>query len=122
MANTINIREVTLAQISDSTNEVNAVSGFGTAPITGTKQTRSWAYEPFVLRVTNHPADGGGTGGDAESMALFLSVRHGEPWVMTGHQPEKLIWPLPGAAQAAITTETDAFSCIFPDWDYSTFV
>lgn len=119
MANTIEIREVTLAQISDSTNSVNSI---GTAPIGVVKQSRSSVYEPIVVRVTNHVADDGGTADFAEGMALFCSTRHGEPWVMIGHQPEKLIWPLPGVAQAPITIEVDAFSCIFPDFDYSTFV
>ena len=118
MANTIFIREVTLAQISDSTNTVNTI---GVAPLVNVKQSRASAYEPMVVRVTNHPADDGGVADYVEGMALFLSVRHGEPWKMVGHQTEKLTWPLPGAAQAPIILQTDAFSCIFPDFDYSTF-
>ena len=125
MANTLGILEVTLAQISNETVRPNIASEFGTVPAAGTpivKQTRSWAYEPMVVRVTNHPADDGGTTDNAEGMALFASSRHGEPWMMIGHQTEKLVWPIPGAAQAPITIETDAFSCIFPDFDYTTFV
>ena len=121
MANTLNILERTLAQISNETVRPNLASEFGTVPAAGVKQTRSWAYEPMVVRVTNHPADDGGTTDNAEGMALFCSMRHGEPWMMIGQQTEKLTWPLPGVAQAPIVGETDAFSCIFPDFDYTTF-
>ena len=117
MANTIYIREVTLAQISDSTNTVNTI---GATPIANVKQNRSWSYEPMVVRVTDHVADDGGTAGNAEGMALFCSVRHGEPWVMIGHQPQKITHPLPGVAAAPIATGTD-FSVIYPDFDYTTF-
>tara|TARA_R110002020_G_scaffold95085_2_gene228339 strand:- start:38 stop:406 length:369 start_codon:yes stop_codon:yes gene_type:complete len=121
MANTANILEVTLAQISDATVRPNIAAEFGLAPIAGVKQTRSWSYEPMVVRVTNHPADDGSTGDVTEGMALFQSRRHGEPWIMVGHQTEHLIWPLAGAAPAPITTETDAFQIIYPDFDYTTF-
>lgn len=127
MANTAGIREVTLAQISDKTHQINLASAFGTPPLDGTgnnpdiKQTRSWSYEPLVVRVTDHVADGGGTGNDTESMALFMSIRHGEPWVMVGHQTQKITHPLPGATIAPIATGTD-YSVIYVDFDYNTFV
>lgn len=116
MANTLYIREVTLAQISDSTNTVN---GIGAVPIANVRQNRSWAYEPMVVRVTDHEADAGGTD-VAEDMALFMSVRHGEPWVMVGHQTEKVTHPLPGAVAAPIAAGVN-FSVIYPDFDYTTF-
>lgn len=117
MANTIYIREVTLAQISDSTNTVNAI---GTAPVANVKQARASAYEPIVVRVTDHVADDGGTTDFSEGMALFCSVRHGEPWVMIGHQSQKITHPLPGAVPAPIASGTD-YSVIYPDFDYTTF-
>lgn len=127
MANTAGIREVTLAQISDQTHQINLASAFGTAPVDGTgnnpdvKQTRSWAYEPMVVRVTDHVADDGSTGNATEGMALFLSERHGEPWVMVGHQTQKITHPLPGATAAPIAEGTD-YSVIYVDFDYTTFV
>lgn len=120
MANTVKIREVTLAQISDQTHQINLASAFGTAPITGVKQTRSWNYEPLVVRVTDHVADDGGTTDNVEGMALFCSQRHGEPWVMIGHQPQHIIHPLAGATAAPIASGTD-FSIIYVNYDYSTF-
>jgi hypothetical protein len=120
MANTVNILEVTLAQISNSTVRPNLASEFGLAPITGVKQTRSWSYEPMVLRVTDHPADDGGVTDYVEGMALFCSQRHGEPWVMIGHQTEHLIHPLPGVTNAPIVGAA-SYHTIYPDFDYSTF-
>ena len=117
MSNTLYIREVTLAQISDSTNTVNSI---GTAVVNDTKQSRSSAYEPIVVRVSDHPANDVAATDVVEDMALFLSVRHGEPWCMTGHQPEHLIHPLPGVTAAPIA-DTEAYSIIYPDFDYSTF-
>lgn len=123
MANTLGILEVTLAEISDKTVRPNIAAEFGTPPTAGTpvvKQTRSWAYEPMVVRVTDHVADDGGTTDNAEGMALFCSQRHGEPWVMVGHQTQHIIHPLPGVAAAPIAAGTD-FSVIYVDYDYSTF-
>ena len=120
MANTVNILERTLAQISNSTVRPNLASEFGLAPIADVKQTRTGVYEPMVVRVTDHPADDGGTTDNVEGMALFCSMRHGEPWVMTGHQTQHLIHPLPGVTAAPIIG-ADSYQVIFPDFDYSTF-
>jgi len=120
MANTVNILEVTLAQISNSTVRPNIAAEFGLAPVDGVKQTRSWSYEPMVVRVTNHPADDGGKTDNVEGMALFVSQRHGEPWVMLGHQTEHLIHPVAGVANEPIA-DLLSYQIIYPDFDYSTF-
>ena len=113
MANTLGIVEVTLAEIVDSTNPINVIN---TAVMDNTQ--RSWEYQPLTVRVTDHEADDGGTGDNAEGMALFLSPRHGEAWVLNGKRdmaPEHIIHD--GSLGAAPANAT----VIFPDFDYSTF-
>jgi hypothetical protein len=120
MANNLNILEVTLAEISDSTFGPNVAANFGAVPTAGVKTIRSWSYEPMVVRVTDHVANVVLEEDDPEKMALFLSCRHGNPWELTGHQPQKIIHPLAGVAAAPITTGTN-YSVIYPDFDYATF-
>ena len=116
MANTLNIKEVTLAQISDASHAINVVgSAAGNA--------RASVYQPAVVRVTDHADDDGSTGGVPEGMALFECKRHGEPWCADkGHKIHE-IWPLAGATAAPIVigTDGDTMNIIFPDFDYSTF-
>ncbi len=117
MSNNLNIREVLLSQISDVENTVN---GIGHEVLDGIKQARQSAYEPIVVRVTDHPADTVDEEDDATLMALFVSRRHGEPWIMQGHQTEHLIHPVAGA-EAAVIVDIAAYSVIYPNFDYSTF-
>ena len=102
---------------------MNVAANFGTTPTAGTppiKLARSWAYEPMVVRVTDHVADDGSTGADSEGFALFCSARHGEPWKMVGHQGQHIIHPTPGAVAAPIAAGKD-FSVIYVNYDYTTF-
>lgn len=73
MANTLNILERTLAQVLDSTNDLHTL---------GTTNGRESVYEPLVVRITDHADnDAGETGTDTDKMALFVSQRHGEPFI-----------------------------------------
>ncbi len=117
MANNLNIREVSLAEVSSKANTVNTI---GVAYISNVKQSRVSVYAPMVVRVTNHPANTVAEENDPTKMALFLSQRHGEPWVMVGHQLETLTHPLPGGSHAPIT-DVKAYHTIYPDFDYTTF-
>lgn len=127
MASTLGIKEVTLATISTLTTDVNAVASFGKRENAAGVETANGAvkaaredvYSPMVVRVTNHPADvytGTAPYDKVESMALFLSQRHGEPWVMKGHQPDHIVHR--GAAPIA---DTQAYSVIYVNYDYTDF-
>lgn len=77
MANTLSILERTLAQVGDSTNDLHTL---------GTTNGRESVYEPLVVRITDHKDnDAGETGADTTKMALFLSQRHGEPFLKNEH-------------------------------------
>jgi len=72
MSNTLNILERTLAQVGDSTNTLHVL---------GTTNGRSSVYEPLLVRITDHADDDNTkTGAEADSMAIFVSQRHGEPF------------------------------------------
>ena len=72
MTNTVNILERTLAQVADSTNTVHVL---------GTANGRLSVYEPLVIRITDHDDDDNSKVADeVDSMALFVSQRHGEPF------------------------------------------
>lgn len=71
MANNLSIAERSLAQLADSTNSINVIGGV---------DGRVSAYQPLVVRVTDHDDDTTAEEDDANLMAIFVSVRHGEPW------------------------------------------
>lgn len=116
MANTLNIPERTLAQLSDATNSINVIGG---------TDGRLSAYEPLVVRVTNHQDnDAAEVGTDTTKMAIFHSKRHGEPWMKQANVLETVIH------QATIILVEDVptlqvapanVSCLYPNYDYSTF-
>lgn len=129
MASTLDIKEVTLATISTLTTDVNTTADFGkrenaagTPTANGVvKAARSDVYKPMVVRVTDHVADvytGVAPYDTVESMALFISQRHGEPWCMKGHQPDHIVHD--GAAP--IATPLVPYSVIYVNHDYTTFV
>lgn len=131
MANKLGIKEVTLAQISNKDSDINVAAKFGelmdASNATGTgsahihKATRTSVYDPMVVRVTDHVANTiSHVDKDTDKMALFLSARHGEPWVMVGHQTQHLIHPAPGVTNAPIESGKD-YSIIYPNLDYSKF-
>ena len=73
MANTLNIPERTIAQLSDASNTCNTL---------GAGSLRTQPYQPLVVRATNHvDNDAAETGSDTSKMALFVSRGHGHPWV-----------------------------------------
>ena len=116
MPNTLNIPEVTLAQIADSTTPVNVIN-----PAVTDQSQRVSVYQPLVVRVTDHEADDGGTADYAEGMALFLSSRHGEPWVLNGKRDmatEHILHHSPAGAPVAAPVNA---TVIYPDYDYTTF-
>jgi hypothetical protein len=112
MSNTLGIKEVTLAQISDASHAINVIgSAAGNARLS--------VYQPATVRVTNHADDAGGTA-VAEDMAIFTSKAHGQPWCADKGHKEHIIHPKAGAALAPIASGT-TMNIIFPDFDYSTF-
>lgn len=113
MANTLNILERTLAQISASTNDVHTL---------GTANGRLSVYEPLVVRITDSIYDKAGTGTDADNMALFLSKRHGEPFVLGGNKDAAGQHKVVKAAADPVATPTATnVTVLFPNFDYSTF-
>ena len=116
MANTLGITERTLAQLSDATNSINVIGG---------TDGRLSAYEPLVVRVTNHvDNDTNEVGSNTDKMAIFHSSRHGEPWMKQANVLETVIHqativdvegtPTLQVAPANVT-------CLYPSYDYSTF-
>lgn len=111
MANTLNIAERTLAQMANSTNTINLV---------GPTHPRKSAYQPLVVRATNHADnDGTETGADTDKMAIFKSSRVGEPWEKQNNVLIKKIVQAP-ANLTGFTVDTQV-SVLFPNYDYSTF-
>lgn len=113
MANTLGIPERTLTQLSASTNSINVIGGV---------DGRESAYQPKVVRVTDSAYDNGGTGEDADNMALFHSKRHGEPWVLGGNKDMAVEHRVVEADADPVTNPTDPkVTVLFPNYDYSTF-
>lgn len=111
MANTLNIPERTLAQISESTNSINVIGG---------ADGRLSAYEPLVCRVTDHQDnDAGEVGTDTDKMAIFKSSRHGEPWTKDANVLEHVV--IQADADPVANPTAVNVSVLFPNFDYSTF-
>ena len=109
MANTLNIEERTLEQMADSTNTINLV---------GPTHPRKSAYQPLVVRATNHADnDDTETGDDTDKMAIFMSKRVGEPWEKQHNVLIKKIVQAP--ANLASYTVDDEVSVLFPNYDYT---
>lgn len=105
MANTLNIPERTRAQLATASNSINVVGG---------TDGRISVYQPLVCRMTDHQDnDAGETGDDAYKMALFVSQRHGEPWLKNTNVLEKII-------HEGLSPPVNV-SVLFPNYDYSTF-
>lgn len=108
MANTLNIPERTLAQLANATNSINVIGGV---------DGRRSAYEPLVVRVTDHvDNDTGEVGSNTDKMAIFHSPRHGEPWMKQANVLHTVIHKQ--VASEAVPTNV---SCLYPSYDYSTF-
>lgn len=118
MANTLNIPERTLAQVSDATNSINVIGGTG---------GRLSAYEPLVVRITDHVDNTvAEVGTNTEKMAIFHSKRHGEPWMKQANVLKTVIHQatIIDVGEPAVPTLQVApanVSCLYPNYDYSTF-
>lgn len=111
MANTLGIPERTLAQLSDATNSINVIGG---------TNGRKSAYEPLVVRVTDHVDNvGAEVGTDTNKMAIFMSKAHGQPWVKEAGTLVK-VTHVADADPVTNPTPTNV-STLFPNFDYSTF-
>lgn len=117
MANNLNILEVTLAQISNSAHAINVVGPLAT-------NARAHAYQPAVVRVTDHNDNVALEEDDPTKMALFESSAHGQPWRADKGHKEHRIWPL-GELQAAtpiiVGTDGNLMNIIYPDFNYANF-
>lgn len=110
MANNLNIPERTLAQVSEATNSINVIGG---------ADGRLSAYQPIVVRITDHAHNEVAETDDPDKMALFVSCRHGEPWKKDANV---LVHKVIKADADPVTNPTDAdVSVLFPNYDYSTF-
>lgn len=110
MANNLNIPERTLAQVSEATNSINVIGG---------ADGRVSAYQPLVVRITDHDDNVALEEDDPNLMALFVSSRHGEPWKKDANV---LIHKVIKADADPVANPTDSnVSVLFPNFDYSTF-
>ena len=104
MANTLNITEVTMAQLALASNAINLRSARPDALSQG---------GPLVVRVTDHvDNDAAETGADTEKMAIFTSRQFGQPW--------KKDYGLSHVVAENNVVNTSA-TVVFPNYDYSTF-
>lgn len=88
MANTLNIREVNIAQLCDTSNSIN---GIGEAFTGAVKNSRQEAWGDMLVRVTDSVADQGVSGDNADGMALFTSKAHGQPWIADKNKEDHII-------------------------------
>lgn len=124
MANNLLIEEATYATIAETTTAINDAAQFGN--FTGaTKNTRSDVYKPMVVRLSDHPADnyvqGDAEFGFVENMALFISQRHGEPWVMKGQPTDHILNVNEGTGVVETPVATVPYSHIYVKFDYTEF-
>lgn len=110
MANTLNIPERTLAQLSAATNSINVIGG-----VDGRKSP----YQHLVVRVTDHVDNvAGETGADTSRMAIFSSRGHGHPWLKDFGLKHIVV----KAAADPVTTPTRSdVTVLYPNFDYSAF-
>jgi len=110
MANTLNIPERTLAQISSSTDTINVIGG-----VNGRKS----ALEHIVCRVTDHADNvAGEVGADTNKMAIFTSRGHGHPWIKDVGLRHVVV--LAAANPVTTPTRTDV-TVLYPNFTYTTF-
>lgn len=110
MANTLGIPERTLAQVSEKTNSINVIGGV---------DGRNSAYEPLVVRITDHKDNVALEEDDPDKMAIFTSSRHGEPWQKDFGSLEHVV--IQAAANPVTTPTPTNVTVLFPNFDYSTF-
>lgn len=101
MANNLDLPEVTLAQLADSTFVAN--------DITHELNTRKdQPLKAAVVRVTDHDDDVTAEEDDADKMALFYSKAHGHPWRKGPALKKKIYESKPLGTGATATATEDA--------------
>lgn len=114
MANTLGIPEVTLAQLSSGAHIINKIDTTGA--VAGTP--RKSAYQPVVVRVSDHNFNDASATDDPTKMALFTSVAHGHPWII-GPALQHLVLK---ADDDPVTNPTDSgVTTLYPNFDYADF-
>lgn len=110
MANTLNIPERTLAQLSAASNSINVIGG-----VDGRKSP----YQPLVVRVTDHADNvAAETDSDTNRMAIFQSRGHGHPWIKDFGLRHIVV----KAAADPVTTPTRTdVTVLYPNFNYATF-
>ena len=112
MANNLDIQERTLAQISDSTNSINQHGSQA-------ERVRKSVYQPIVCRITDHDNDTTSETDDADKMAIFCSIRHGEPWIQGKKDMQQE--HITHQANAGADNTPSNVTVLFPNFDYSEF-
>jgi hypothetical protein len=116
MANTLNIPERTLAQISSQLDTINIIDPAGAVGV----NPRLSAYQPLVCRVTDHDDDdNAATTDEADRMAIFKQSRYGEPWTKDANVLEHIIHEA-DADPVSNPTPTNV-SVLYVNYDYATF-
>lgn len=109
MANTLGITEVTLAQVGDSTHNVNS--------LTHALGRNGYPLQSLVVRVTDHSDnDAAETEADTDSMALFHSKAYGHPWEKYAGSGDDITVRV-GIDPASPATSTSA-TVIYPNYQY----
>lgn len=108
VVNTLGIPEVTLAQISDANHAINKVGN-------DVGNARGSIYQSAVVRIIDHEDNDITATDDPTKMALFESIRHGQPWnKYRGHREHIIHY-------GSIITEGTSMNQIFPTHDYEEF-
>lgn len=104
MANTLNIVEVTLAQLADKEHAVNQYE---------------YPFRKKVVRVTDHvDNDVTEVGIDTYKMAIFQCKTKGHPWIKKDNVQNTVVFQAVTPATDSIPTNV---STLFPNWDYTEF-
>lgn len=101
MANSLNLPEVTLAQLCDSTHSVN---------------DDGWWSNKLAVRVTGHKTDTAAEEDNPEVMAIFERSARGHPWMKRGTLPNTKVYQ-----HTAGGTIPDDATTYYPDFDYTEF-
>ena len=99
MANSLGLPEVTLAQLADSTHDVN---------------TYEYPFEKRTARVTDHADNTALEEDDPYKMAIFECQSKGKPWTKKDNVLNTVVHQGTTSIPANVST-------LYPDWDYTEF-